>query len=83
MISADTSTISTIVLHSQDTKLVVALLNSGSKVSLKVVEMTPPVAFLGNNFEEAAGLQSAHLKVVQQLQSKLLARVLNVKIVVA
>ena len=70
MMGADTSTISTIVLQSQETKMVVALLQSGSKVSLKLIDMRPSMACLGHDFEEAAGFQNAHLKVVEQLQSK-------------
>ena len=68
--SLSTTTLSTIVLQSQETRIVIALLHSGCQISLQIVEMTPSVAFLGHNFEEAAGLQSSHLSVVEQLQSK-------------
>ena len=67
---SSTTTLSTIVLQSQETKIVIATLHSGSKVSLQVLEMKPQIAFLGHNFEDAAVLQSSHLRVVEQLQSK-------------
>ena len=68
--AASTTTLSTIVLQSQVTKIVIATLHSGSKVSLQILEMNPQVAFLGHTFEDAASLRSSHLRVVEQLQSK-------------
>lgn len=66
----DTTTLSTIVLQRQSTRIVVAFLKSGSKINLKVLEMQPDLGYLGRDFEEAATLQKSFVEVLQQLQSK-------------
>ncbi len=65
-----TTTISTIAMQSGKTKVVIALLQSGTKIRLKVLEMDPGIAYLGQSFEEAAQLQSAQVEVLNKLQSK-------------
>ena len=69
-----TTTISTIAVQSGDTRLVIALLQTGSKefpsLTLRVLEMQPEFAWLGNDFSEAASLQKCQIDVIQKLHSK-------------
>ena len=60
---AGTTTISTLAVQAGEQRLVVALLQAGSRLELKVVEMQPELGWLGSGFKEAAALQvlcSAH-----------------------
>uniref|UniRef100_A0A1B0CIV6 Ig-like domain-containing protein n=2 Tax=Lutzomyia longipalpis TaxID=7200 RepID=A0A1B0CIV6_LUTLO len=63
-----TTTISTIVLHSDPVKLVVALLQSGDQFHIKVVEAEPRLTFLGGDLDEAVLLQRQHDEVLRKLQ---------------
>ena len=69
-----TTTISTIAVQSVDTRLVIAILQSGPKefpvISLRVLEMQPEFAWLGNNLAEAAALQKNQIEVIQKLHNK-------------
>ena len=69
-----TTTISTIAVQSGDTKLVIALLQSGPRefpsLTLRVLEMQPEFAWLGNNFAEAGALQKSQIEVINKLHSK-------------
>ena len=40
------------------------------QTQIKVVNVEPKVAYLGNSFQEAADLQTAHMDILQKLQSK-------------
>ena len=68
------TTISTIAVQSKDTRLIVALLQSGRQeapsVQLRVMEMEPAFAWLGNNFQEAEQLRRSHVEAIQRIQSK-------------
>ena len=68
------TTISTIAVQSGNTRLIIALLQSGRKqlpsVQLRVMEMEPAFALLGNNFQEADQLRKSHLEVIQKIQNK-------------
>ena len=52
-----TTTISTLAVQAGEQRLVVALLQAGSRLELKVVEMQPELGWLGSGFKEAAALQ--------------------------
>ena len=68
------TTISTIAVQSRDTRLIIALLQSGRQeapsVQLRVMEMEPAFAWLGNNFQEAEQLRRSHVEAIQRIQSK-------------
>ncbi len=68
------TTISTIAVQSGNTRLIIALLQSGRQqlpsVQLRVMEMEPAFALLGNNFQEADQLRKSHLEVIQKIQNK-------------
>ena len=67
----DTTTLSTVVLQqANDNRIVVALLKSGDRVHLKLLEMTPDMGYLGTDFEESTRLQKGHADLLQQLHSK-------------
>ncbi|XP_078042862.1 uncharacterized protein LOC144473128 isoform X2 [Augochlora pura] len=65
-----TTTISTIAVQSGETRLVIALLQSGEWLRLKVLEVQPELTKLGSSVEEATELSSAHDEVLLRLQSK-------------
>ena len=65
-----TTTLSTIAVQSGTARIVIALLQAGNSVHLKVVEMKPEIGWLGDSFSEAAALQSAQTEVITKLQSK-------------
>ncbi|XP_057334956.1 titin isoform X6 [Microplitis mediator] len=65
-----TTTISTIALQSGDTRLVIALLQSGEWLRLKVLEVYPELTRLGTTVDEAKRLSAAHDEVLVRLQSK-------------
>lgn len=69
-LSTSTTTVSTIAVQSGNTKIVIALLQAGNEIRLKIVEMEPSIGFLGSDFREAGDLQSSHLEVMKSLQSK-------------
>ena len=73
-LSTGTTTITTIAVQSGETKLVIALLQSGPKLfpslELRILEMEPAFAWLGNNFQEAAQLQKSQTDVVNKLHNK-------------
>ncbi|KAG7188139.1 hypothetical protein KM043_013360 [Ampulex compressa] len=65
-----TTTISTIAVHSGETRLVIALLQSGEWLGLKVLELQPELTKLGATVKEATELATAHDEVLVRLQSK-------------
>ncbi|XP_051161941.1 muscle M-line assembly protein unc-89 isoform X2 [Leptopilina boulardi] len=65
-----TTTIGTIALQSGDTRLVIALLQSGEWLRLKVLEIQPELTKLGSSPEEATELSNAHGEVLLRLQTK-------------
>ncbi|XP_033210464.1 titin isoform X2 [Belonocnema kinseyi] len=65
-----TTTIGTIALKSGDTRLVIALLQNGEWLRLKVLEIQPELTKLGSSPEEATELSNAHDEVLLRLQSK-------------
>ena len=70
------TTISTIAVQNTrlNTKLIIALLNTGQhhphSVQLRVMEMEPAFAWLGNTFQEASNLRNSHVEVIQKIQNK-------------
>ncbi|XP_076384943.1 uncharacterized protein LOC117223969 isoform X3 [Megalopta genalis] len=68
--AAPTTTISTIAVQSGETRLVIALLQSGEWLRLKVLEVQPELTKLGSSVEEATEFSSAHDEVLLRLQSK-------------
>ena len=69
-----TTTLSTIAVKSGETKLVIALLHSGSRdapsLQLRILDMDPEFAWLGNNFTEATSLQKQQQQVMEKLHNK-------------
>ena len=69
-----TTTIGTIALNSGATKLVIAILRCGggssAGLAVKLIELEPDMAHLGESLEEAAELLRAHDQVIESLQSK-------------
>ncbi|XP_023344920.1 coiled-coil domain-containing protein 141 [Eurytemora carolleeae] len=65
-----TTTISTLAIQSGKTRIVLALLKSGKKLDLKVVEMEPGLVYLGNSFQEAQQLILEQNKLISEIQSK-------------
>ena len=69
-----TTTLSTIAVQSGPTKLVIALLQSGTKqqpsLQLRILEMVPEFAWLGNNFTEATALHQQQADVIGKLHNK-------------
>ena len=69
-----TTTLSTIAVKSGETKLVIALLQSGSRdapsLQLRILDMDPEFAWLGNNFTEATSLQKQQQQVMEKLHNK-------------
>uniref|UniRef100_A0A0C9RAI6 Unc-89_2 protein n=1 Tax=Fopius arisanus TaxID=64838 RepID=A0A0C9RAI6_9HYME len=65
-----TTTISTIALQSGNTRLVIALLQSGSFLKLKVLEIYPELSKLGVTVETATDLATAHDEVLIHLKNK-------------
>ncbi|XP_054013283.1 titin isoform X3 [Hylaeus anthracinus] len=65
-----TTTISTIAVQSGETRLVIALLQSGEWLRLKVLEVQPELTKLGGSLEEATEFSNAHDEVLLRLQSK-------------
>ncbi|XP_068967253.1 titin isoform X4 [Bombus flavifrons] len=68
--TSPTTTISTIAVQSGETRLVIALLQSGEWLRLKVLEVQPELTKLGATVEEATELSNAHDEVLLRLQSK-------------
>nr|XP_012144065.1 PREDICTED: muscle M-line assembly protein unc-89 isoform X8 [Megachile rotundata] len=68
--TSPTTTISTIAVQSGETRLVIALLQSGEWLRLKVLEVQPELTKLGASVEEATELSTAHDEVLLRLQSK-------------
>lgn len=68
--SASTTTISSIAVQSGNTRLVIALLQSGDALELRIQELSPEMSDVGNNYEEALHLQQQHQQVLQKLQNK-------------
>ena len=70
------TTISTIAVQNTrlNTRLIIALLNNGrhqpQSVQLRVMEMEPAFAWLGNTFQEASQLRKSHVEVIQKIQNK-------------
>ena len=65
-----TTTLSTIAVQSGSARIVIALLQAGHHMQLRVVEMEPEIGWLGDSFSEAAELQKAQVEVINKLQSK-------------
>ena len=69
---ASTTTISTIAIQSGASRLVIALLQSGSgpapALQLRLLEMTPEFGWLGSSASEAATLQNNQIDVIAALQ---------------
>ena len=65
-----TTTLITIAVQSGSARIVIALLQAGHRMQLRVVEMKPEIGWLGADFSEAAGLQAAQVEVINKLQSK-------------
>ena len=65
-----TTTLSTIAVQSGSARIVIALLQAGHRMQLRVVEMKPEIGWLGADFSEAAELQAAQVEVINKLQSK-------------
>ncbi|XP_076636076.1 uncharacterized protein LOC143349064 isoform X2 [Colletes latitarsis] len=68
--TSPTTTISTIAVQSGETRLVIALLQSGEWLRLKVLEVQPELTKLGGSLEEATEFSNAHDEVLLRLQSK-------------
>lgn len=67
---ATTTTISSIAVQSGNTRLVIALLQSGDALELKIQELSPEMSDVGSTYEEALHLQQQHQQVLQKLQNK-------------
>ncbi|CAB3366859.1 Hypothetical predicted protein [Cloeon dipterum] len=67
--AAATTTISTIALKSGNNTVVIALLQSGDWVQLKVLDTSPPLTQLGANLEQASVFLSVHDKLIKNLQA--------------
>lgn len=65
-----TTTISTIAVQSGSTRIIIAILRAGIHITIKILDMEPGIAYIGNNFGDAAELQMAHNEVIKSLQSK-------------
>ena len=65
-----TTTLSTIAVQAGAARIVIALLQAGTNIQLRVVEMIPEIGWLGDSFSEAAELQRAQVEVINKLQSK-------------
>ncbi|KAL7299328.1 hypothetical protein TKK_0007906 [Trichogramma kaykai] len=66
----ETTTIGTIALRSNDTRVVIALLENGEYLRLKVLEIQPALTYLGENQEDAKALLHAHDEVLEKIQTK-------------
>ncbi|XP_011496100.1 PREDICTED: coiled-coil domain-containing protein 141-like [Ceratosolen solmsi marchali] len=69
-VKSKTTAIGTIALQSGSTRLVIALLESGEYLRLKVLDVQPELTKLGISLEEAKELLNAHNEVLFRLQSK-------------
>ncbi|KAL3173725.1 hypothetical protein MRX96_041532 [Rhipicephalus microplus] len=56
--------------QSGNTRLVIALLQSGDVLELRIQELSPEMSDVGSNHEEALHLQQQHQQVLQKLQNK-------------
>lgn len=65
-----TTTLSTIAVQSGDTRVVIALLQSGDILELKIQELRPGLTEVGASHDEALRLQQQHRQVLLKLQSK-------------
>ncbi|CAL1681896.1 unnamed protein product [Lasius platythorax] len=65
-----TTTISTIAVQSGETRVVIALLQSGEWLKLKILELQPELTRLGASVKEATELSNAHDQVLHRLQNK-------------
>ncbi|XP_064465336.1 coiled-coil domain-containing protein 141-like [Ornithodoros turicata] len=65
-----TTTLSTIAVQSGDTRVVIALLQSGDILELKIQELRPGLTEIGASYDEAVRLQQQHRQVLLKLQSK-------------
>ncbi|XP_028982442.1 muscle M-line assembly protein unc-89 isoform X2 [Diachasma alloeum] len=65
-----TTTISTIALQSGNTRLVIALLQSGAHLRLKVLELYPELSKLGSTVESATNFATSHDEVLIHLKNK-------------
>lgn len=68
--ASTTTTISSIAVQSGNTRLVIALLQSGDVLELRIQELSPEMSDVGSNYEEALHLQQQHQQVLQKLQNK-------------
>lgn len=68
--TASTTTISSIAVQSGNTRLVIALLQSGDVLELRIQELSPEMSDVGSSYEEALHLQQQHQQVLQKLQNK-------------
>ncbi|RLU22075.1 hypothetical protein DMN91_006455 [Ooceraea biroi] len=69
-ITPPTTTISTIAVQSGETRVVIALLQSGEWLKLKILELQPELTKLGASVKEATELSNAHDQVLLRLQNK-------------
>ncbi|KYN22091.1 hypothetical protein ALC57_05509 [Trachymyrmex cornetzi] len=69
-IISPTTTISTIAVQSGETRVVIALLQSGEWLKLKILELQPELTKLGASVKEAMELSNAHDQVLLRLQNK-------------
>ena len=73
-VGPSTTTISTIAVQSGSSRLVLALLQSGTRqkpcLQLRVLEMFPEFGCLGSSHSEAGSLQAGQVKVMTALQDK-------------
>ncbi|XP_063986915.1 muscle M-line assembly protein unc-89 isoform X2 [Diachasmimorpha longicaudata] len=65
-----TTTISTIALQSGNTRLVIALLQSGNYLRLQVIELYPELSKLGSTVESATNFATSHDEVLIHLKNK-------------
>ncbi|XP_012542170.2 titin isoform X3 [Monomorium pharaonis] len=69
-ITSPTTTISTIAVQSGDTRVVIALLQSGEWLKLKILEFQPGLTKLGASVKEATEFLNAHDQILLRLQNK-------------
>lgn len=68
--SPTTTTISTIAVQSGETRVVIALLQSGEWLKLKILELQPELTKLGASVKEATEFSNAHDQMLLRLQNK-------------
>ncbi|XP_063701950.1 titin homolog isoform X2 [Culicoides brevitarsis] len=62
------TTIGTIVVQGGPLQLVIAVLQCGDLLHIKVADIIPKLTFLGNNLDEALQLQKQHEELYKQIQ---------------